>query len=273
MKKLQNQASKEDERWENYRLANSRFPKVRQAELSRQLELTNPQQGETIVEVGTGNGYLTFELAKAVGKSGKIITFDYQKPNIDFVEEANQGKFPIQTIHQTLDYNLSIPEGSIDKVSTIATLHHYDDRSKHTGANGRQRIINEFYRVIKKGGQLVIADIADKTPNQEYFDNVLDNHASPGYCHPRGHPHDFLDEKLARELCEKAGFKDIEFRIEQVPLMFENEEQAKTFWHTVHNAKCSPDESLDIVKKHLPNWNKNGGFYVGWHTLYLTARK
>src|SRR3989338_2252593 len=128
MEKIQNQTSNENERWENYRLANSRFPKVRQAELSRQLELTNPQQGETIVEVGTGNGYLTFELAKAVGKNGKIITFDYQKPNIDFVEQANQGKFPIQTVHQTLDYNLSLTDESIDKVSTIATLHHYDDR-------------------------------------------------------------------------------------------------------------------------------------------------
>ena len=200
MEKIQNQTSNENERWENYRLANSRFPKVRQAELSRQLELTNPQQGETIVEVGTGNGYLTFELAKAVGKNGKIITFDYQKPNIDFVEQANQGKFPIQTVHQTLDYNLSLTDESIDKVSTIATLHHYDDRSKRTVTSGRQRIINEFYRVLKKGGRLVIADIADKTPNQEYFDGVLDNSNSPGYCRPRGHPHDFLDEKLAREL-------------------------------------------------------------------------
>jgi len=295
MKKIQNQTSNENERWENYRLANSRFPKVREAQIERQLFYTDPKQGEIIVELGTGNGILTFELAKKVATLsdiegtnmlfgtvsinskglaplGQVITYDYETNNLIHVAK-NKGSLPILLVHRTAEDSLGLPEGVVDKVSTLDSLHHYDDRSKKTGTSGRQRVINEVYRGLKKGGLLVIGDIADNTSNQRYFDNEMDNPGSPAYCQPRGHPHDFLDEKLARKLCEKAGFKNIEFRVKQIPLMFENEEQAKTFWHTVHNAKCSPDESLDAVKRHLPNWNKDGKFYVGWDTLYLTARK
>jgi ubiquinone/menaquinone biosynthesis C-methylase UbiE len=259
----------ENERWENYRLANSRFSHTRQIELLKQLELTNPQEEETIVEVGTGNGYLTFELAKAVGQNGRIITHDYQRSNIDFVERVNDGRFPITTFHQSLDYMLEVSDEKADRISTIATFHHYDDKSMNTGTTGRQRALNEFYRVLKESGTLVIGDVAHGTVAQRYFD-AIDN---PLYCHPRGHPHDFLDEKVARELCEGAGFKDIKFKTERVPWIFDNEEQAKEFLHTIHNAKCSPEESLEIAKQHLPYTEVDGKMQIGWELFYLTAKK
>jgi len=259
----------EEERWENYRLANSRFPHVRQIELMKQLELTNPQIGETIAEVGTGNGYLTFELAKSVGKSGRIITHDYQKSNLDFVERMNQNRFPITTIHQSLDYKLEISDESIDRVSSIATLHHYDDRLNNTGTTGRQRVLNEFYRALKDGGTLIIGDVAHGTAPQRYFD-AIDN---PKYCNPRGHPHDFLDENLARKLCEDAGFEAITFEIKRVPWVFDDEEQAKNYLHTIHNAKCTPEESLEIAKKCLPYTQVGRRNQIEWELFYLTAKK
>jgi|TARA_Y100000034_G_scaffold13170_1_gene13815 SAM-dependent methyltransferase len=259
----------ESERWENYRLANSRFPHIRQIELLKQLELTNPQNAETIVEVGTGNGYLTFELAKEVGQNGRILTYDYQESNIDFVEKVNNDRFPITAIHQSLDYKLEVPNDSVDRISTIATLHHYDDRSMNTGTNGRQRALDEFYRVLREGGTLVVGDVAHGTAPQRYFD-AIDN---PVHCHPRGHPHDFLDERIARELCEEAGFKDVKFEIERVPWIFDDEEQAKEFLHTIHNAKCSPEESLEIAKQHTPYSEVGRRKQIGWELFYLTAKK
>lgn len=238
-------------------------------ELSKQLELTNPQRGETIVEVGTGNGYLTFELAKAVAENGRIITYDYLKSNIDFVERVNNGRFPITAFQQSPDYKLEIPDESIDRISTLATLHHYDDRSLNTGAGGRQTALNEFYRILREGGILVIGDVAHGTATQRYLD-AIDN---PLYCHPKGHPHDFLDENTARKLCKNAGFKIVEFKIEKVPWIFDDEEQAKEFLHTIHNAKCTPEESLEIAKKHLPYADIGGKKQIGWELFYLTAKK
>lgn len=257
------------ERWENYRLANTKFPRVRAKELTRQLELTNPQKGETIAEVGTGNGYLTFALAHKVGKNGRIFTYDYQKSNIDFVNEHNKKNLPITTIHQATDYDFELVNESVDKISSIATLHHYDNRSNGTGTKGREKAIKEFYRILKKGGKLIIGDVAHSTPSQRHFDSI-DN---PTDCAPSGHPHDFLTEKLARKLCEKAGFKKIQWNIEQVPWEFESEEQAQQFLHTIHNAKCSPEESFEHAKKDLRWWKKGNLFYLEWELFYLTAEK
>ncbi len=262
-------SNNEEERWENYRLANSRFPHVRKIELLEQLQRTNPQEGETIVEVGTGNGYLTFELAKAVGDGGRVITYDYQKSNLDFVEEANQGRLPITAVHQDLEYRLGIPDESVDRISTIATLHHYDDRSKDTGTSGRQRALQEFHKVLKKDGILVIGDVAHGTSSQRYFDAI----DSPEYCHPRGHPHDFLDEGLARRLCENAGFRAVTFEVKSVPWIFDDAEQAKDFLHTIHNAKCTPEESLELAKRYLPYTEVDGKVQLGWELFYLTVRK
>ncbi len=256
-------------RWENYRLANGKFPDVRALELEKQLEYTSPKLGERIVEIGTGNGILTFELARRVGKGGKIITHDYQNVNLEYVMKLNDGRYPIECVSQALDYGLSLENDSVDRISTIATLHHYDDRSKKTGSEGREEIINEFYRVLKEGGKLVIGDVAHGTAAQKYFDAIDD----PKLCYPLGHPHDFLDEKLAKELCSNAGFKNIEFKIESVPWAFKNEEMAGEFLHQIHNAKCSPEESLNVAKKHIPFWSDFGKFYLGWELFYLTAEK
>ncbi len=57
-------------RWENYRKANSDKPHARENELAKIFTLINPQKGEKIWEVGTGNGYLTFPIAEAVGNMG-----------------------------------------------------------------------------------------------------------------------------------------------------------------------------------------------------------
>lgn len=257
------------ERWENYRLANTKFPRVRAKELARQLELTNPQKGETIAEVGTGNGYLTFALAHKVGKNGRIFTYDYQKSNIDFVNEHNKKRLPITTIHQATDYDFELANESVDKISSIATLHHYDNRSTGTGTKGREKAIREFYRILKKGGKLIIGDVAHGTASQRHFDSI-DN---PIDCAPSGHPHDFLTEKLARELCENAGFNNIKWNIEQVPWEFESEEQAQRFLHTIHNAKCSPKESFEHAKKKLRWWKEDNKFYLEWELFYLTADK
>ncbi|MEK6888894.1 MAG: methyltransferase domain-containing protein [Nanoarchaeota archaeon] len=257
------------ERWENYRLANTKFPKVRIRELTKQLELTNPQKEETIVEVGTGNGFLTFALAEKVGKTGRIITYDYQKSNLDFVNKQNKNGLPITTIHQNLDYDFELSDESVDKVSTIATLHHYDDRVKNTGISGRQKAIKEFYRILKKGGRLVIGDIADKTSVQRHFDSI-DN---PLDCAPSGHPHDFLSEDIVRKICFDVGFKNIKFEIIDVPWEFDNKKQAEEFLHTVHNSKRSFSKSFEKARKKLRWWKKGNKFYLEWQLFYLTAEK
>ena len=121
-----------EQRWENYRKANSDKPRARENELRKIFSLLNPRNGEKVWEVGTGNGYLTFPLAEAVGKTGEVISTDVNDGNIsDVVNKNLEKKLKIEAKLLPVDSPLLGDEYGdyFDSVATIATLHHFDNRS------------------------------------------------------------------------------------------------------------------------------------------------
>ena len=257
------------ERWENYRKANNQKPLVRDNELQEIYRLLNPTEGEVILEVGTGNGYLTFPIANAVG-NGKVVTADVGNENLESVTENNVDNLPIETLQFNDEEGFpSIPDDSLDAVGTIATLHHFDNRNTGTGETGRKKALNEFYRVLKNGGRLVIADVAHNTISQKYFDSIN----NPAHCFPDGHPHDFFTIERLRELLEEIGFKNITVEIKRVAWQFTSEEEAKSFVHTIHNAKCSAEESFELAKQQLGFKEVDGHYELGWELYFATATK
>lgn len=259
----------EDKRWASYREANGRFPHVRLAEMQETLKRACVKPGETVLEVGTGNGYLTFPLADKVGSKGKVITFDTTHQNLTDIVLKNTEALQIIPVPQKTSYDFPVQSEQADAIVTLATMHHYDDRSKGTGFTGRTKALREFYRMLRPGGRLVIADPAYGTAPQRYFDAI----DSPVHCHPCGHPHDFLSQEKAIALCKEAGFEKTKFEVVETPWVFKDETEAKQFIHKLHNSQCSPEESLKLAKKHLPYAKTKRGFELGWSLFYLTAKK
>lgn len=257
------------ERWENYRKANNQKPLVRDNELKEIYRLLNPTEGEVILEVGTGNGYLTFPIANAVG-NGKVITADIGGENLQSVVEKNTSNLPIETLQfNDEDGFPSVQNDSLDAVGTIATLHHFDNRTTGTGENGRKRALTEFYRVLKGGGRLVIADVAYGTISQKYFDSIN----NPEHCFPDGHPHDFFTIERLKKLLEEVGFKNINIEVKTVAWQFTSEDEAKNFVHTIHNAKCSVDDSFELAKQYLGFNEVDYHYELGWELYFATATK
>lgn len=257
-------------RWQNYRKANFDKPSARENELSKVFQLINPRDGQHILEIGTGNGYLTIPLAKAVGSQGFVLTADVSRENLESVEKT-KGDLHIET--RLFSDNEPICKndelGKFDIVASIATLHHFDNRSEGTGENNRISALKAFYSYLKPGGKLVIADVTHGTISQKYFDSI-DN---PKHCHPNGHPHDFFTLERLTEVVKEVGYKDVDVIIEYVPWKFESEEEAKNFIHTIHNAKCTPEESFEISKNVLGFKKVDDHFELGWELFFLTARK
>lgn len=256
------------QRWEKYRRANSERPEARERELQRLFSLLNPAVGERIWEVGTGNGYLTFPLAEAVGSSGKVFTTDSIESNVfDVVVRNRERKLPIEA--QVVGRpGTHLPE-MVDAVTSIATLHHYDNRTSATGDKGRRAVFKEFFQALRPGGRVVIADVLHGTNTQKYFDAIDD----PRFCAPHGHPHDFFTKASLVQVAEEAGFQDVSVAVESVPWQFESLAQAKQFVHTIHNATCSPEESFELAQRILGFTNKNTHHELGWELFYLTACK
>ena len=259
-------------RWENYRLANSSKPSARANELNILLATLDPKFGERILEIGTGNGYLTFPIAQAVGEQGLLVTADVVKENLESVVKGNTRSLNIETYLYDSEKIPLFPASMdeyFDAVATIATFHHFDNRNKKTGTTGRQNLLNETYRVLKSGGRLIMSDPVSQTITQRYFDS-LDN---PLHCYPDGHPHDFPLKSEVVDMVFKAGFKYVTSQIRRVPWKFSTEEEAERFVHTIHNAKCNPNESFNLARELLGFKKVGDHFELGWELFFLQARK
>lgn len=259
------------ERWENYRNANTNNPDVRNNELSRAHYLLHPKSGERILEIGTGNGLLTLLIAEDVKSSGEVITTDVIEGNLEKVSKANTHHLPI--IPLLLDTDAPFPlsekyDRYFDAIITVATLHHFDSRLEPE-KNGRLQLIEACYRMLKPGGRLVVVDPLAGTKTSAYFDAIN----TPAHCFPLGHPHEFFSQEELLSLTRSVKFQDVSLDLISVPWRFVSQEEAKTFLHTIHNSRCTPEESLALAEKVLGFQKEEDHYELGWDLFFLTAKK
>lgn len=113
------------------------------------LDVLQPNPGETIIDIGCGNGYLTAELARAVGKNGRIIGVD---PSDDM---RSAGEIRCKD-HDCADFMegtaaaLPLPDAVADKAVSVQVFEYIEDIE---GA------ISEAMRCLKPDGRLVVSDL------------------------------------------------------------------------------------------------------------------
>ena len=105
-------------------------------------------EGERILDVGCGNGSLTFALARTADL-GKIVGIDYSPV---FVEEAiRRNSDPRITIRQADACNLPFEDGAFDRSLALLVLHFVPEAGK---------ALAEMRRVVRQGG-VVAATVWD----------------------------------------------------------------------------------------------------------------
>jgi arsenite methyltransferase len=111
----------------------------------------NLHPGEIIADLGSGGGYFTFKLAKAVAPSGKVYAVDVDKDMIELIstrlkEESGNN---VETILAT-PTDPRLPQTGVDLIFTVNTYHHIADRSAYF-ANAR--------KYLRPGGRIAIIDL------------------------------------------------------------------------------------------------------------------
>jgi ubiquinone/menaquinone biosynthesis C-methylase UbiE len=122
----------------------------------------NVRQGETVADVASGIGFLTFCLSGIIGNEGKVYAVDIDKSVLDFVEaySAKEGKNNISVIVSKPADTL-LPADSCDKVFLYAVLT-YIDKGISRG------FLTSIHKGLKKGGKLVIQNDRDMKENSRY---------------------------------------------------------------------------------------------------------
>jgi ubiquinone/menaquinone biosynthesis C-methylase UbiE len=117
----------------------------------RTATLAQLQPGEQVLDVGCGTGTLAMEVARRVGRAGRVAGVD---PGTEQIARARSKaarrnvpiEFQIGVIEQ-----LAFPDQTFDVVLSTLMMHHLPAGLKRQG-------LAEIARVLKPGGRLVIAD-------------------------------------------------------------------------------------------------------------------
>lgn len=153
------------------------------------LEKSVPLYGN-LLEVGTGKGYFTVELAK---EGLKFVSVDISKEEQEFAR-LNVKYFGFENLVDFLIEDaeaLSFDDKSFDIIFSINTVHHFENPIK---------VINELIRIVSFEGKIVLSDLS-----KEGSRLISKIHASQGRQHKAG----------GMKLSEIGGyFKDKGFRVE-----------------------------------------------------------
>jgi arsenite methyltransferase len=111
----------------------------------------NLHPGEIIADLGSGGGYFTFKLAKAVAPSGKVYAVDVDKDMIELISKRlkEESGNNVETILAT-PTDPRLPQTGVDLIFTVNTYHHIADRSAYF-ANAR--------KYLRPGGRIAIIDL------------------------------------------------------------------------------------------------------------------
>ena len=114
-------------------------------------------RGMQILDLGSGPGFCTRELAKIVGAEGKVIAVDKSEAYIHYIQEHNKlEKLNIETIHSSFD-DLQLESESFDGVYCRWAL---------AWVPNPDEILAKILKALKPGGKIVLHEYYDWMTHQ-----------------------------------------------------------------------------------------------------------
>jgi len=124
--------------------------------------------GETLLDVGTGDGLIGFGAIEKVGADGKVIFSDISEKLLDVCKECAMETGVIERCEflkaDAIDLS-AVESESIDAVTTRSVIIYVQEK---------QRAFEEFFRVLKKGGRVSMFEPIAKlgfqfVPREDYY--------------------------------------------------------------------------------------------------------
>lgn len=187
----------------------------------RILDYARIAEGETLLDVGTGDGLVAFGALDRVGDDGRVVFSDISMPLIEHTAllAERSGHRDRSTFVQAAADDLHVIEDrSVDVVTTRSVLIYVKDKA---------RAMREFYRVLRPGGRISLYEPVPRfTRDNEARDEFLGINVAPVAAiamklkdyyrklQPDDDPAFDFDERDLAAACEEAGFTRIDLTLE-----------------------------------------------------------
>ena len=132
----------------------------------RVIQALEIKPGDKVADLGSGSGYFTLRLARAVGTNGKVYAVDVDNDiNALVASKAVEAKLGnIETILAEPN-DAKLPAASVDLVITVNTFHHFDNHVRYFTA---------LKAALRPGGRVAIIDFDERG----WLENLV-AHATP----------------------------------------------------------------------------------------------
>ncbi len=133
-----------------------RESRQREEDCRTMLAALNIQPGQTVCDMGCGNGFYTLKLAKMVGEKGEVLAVDIQPQMLQMLKRRAKadGLANIRPIlGSTVDPNL--PEGKVDLILCVDVYHEFSNPEEMLAA---------MRKSLKPHGRLVLVEFRSEDP-------------------------------------------------------------------------------------------------------------
>ena len=118
------------------------------------LNALNIQPGQTILDAGCGDGYMSKEFAKLTKEAGKVYALDADDVSIEALKTTLETN-TIEALACDITQKTILASSSVDLVYSSTVLHGFTEKQM-------QDFIEEIQRVLKPNGTLAILEIKKK---------------------------------------------------------------------------------------------------------------
>ncbi|HVA47391.1 MAG TPA: class I SAM-dependent methyltransferase [Pirellulales bacterium] len=115
------------------------------------------QPGETVCDMGCGNGFYTLKMAKLVGKAGRVLAVDIQPEMLHLLElrAKEHGLNNIERIQSSV-VDPKLPEGEVDLILLVDVYHEFSHP---------EQMLVAMRKALKPRGRLALVEFRLEDPS------------------------------------------------------------------------------------------------------------
>ena len=239
-----------DRRGDLYNQAEQIQPLARNTERQTLINLLELEPHHIVCDVPAGGGYLADGVRNYLEHPVQVICVEPSRTFAQGIDNAF-------TVYVAQMNELPIVDNSVNRVGSLAGLHHLADKAK---------FFSEAHRILKDGGIFAVADVLEGTPVAGFLNGPVDRYSITGH---RGL---FLKKGEFVSLLEDAGFDRCEEQHVRYFWTFDSEEKMLRYCKSMFGlVNANLQQIKDAIDLYFTCEVTDKGVNLPWSLLYATG--